>query len=459
MALQWGIGSITWKGDWRLSLVGLVLISVILTTYACEMYLDCGDRDDKKKSEGEEDKVGLLADEDPPQKSSEGTRIKRSARAPVSNVYAFFSGMAVLLCSVSLVYTNAWVLKSFPHVATYITIQQFMCFVLAVVLVKGLHVVETIEVPWRVYLTRVAPLGACFTAYLWGSNTAYEYLQPGLIQMIKPIGSCFVFAHACAFGVERYSRAKALNFVLISCGTFLTAAPELLRGVGGVDGSSTPQIIWGVCVLVAAYFCDAYYVVSIQRLIEGEVLERAFDPLSTLMYLAPIVCACLSVVALSTERTAAADFGNIPPALFGLASVLAFGFNLSVMNFIGRLSATTYVVFDYLKDLIILSVAFFLFSERFARNELIGYAVVIVGGAVWQHRKLRLLKHAQHHLNAATRDRAPKTAAVAPLPSGANKDRGVVHAPDDAPAGISHRDPASPHSPSTSSSPQDTVDL
>eukprot|EP00632_Arachnochrysis_sp_CCMP2950_P002422 CAMPEP_0185718728 /NCGR_PEP_ID=MMETSP1164-20130828/47334_1 /TAXON_ID=1104430 /ORGANISM="Chrysoreinhardia sp, Strain CCMP2950" /LENGTH=121 /DNA_ID=CAMNT_0028386375 /DNA_START=26 /DNA_END=388 /DNA_ORIENTATION=+ len=117
-------------------------------------------------------------------------------------------------------------------------VQQAFCFCAAAVAVKVFRLAEPVEMSWALYFGRVAPLGVCFTLYLWGSNSAYVYLQPGLIQMIKPIGSCFVFAHACYFGVEEYSRAKAMNFVFISAGTLLTAAPQLLRGVGGVEDAS-----------------------------------------------------------------------------------------------------------------------------------------------------------------------------------------------------------------------------
>lgn len=388
MGLEWGVGSITWAGDWRLSLLGAIAIAATGATYAVEVHAT------EEKKEMDPEAVEPLITEHKPVVE----------KPVVSNMFAFYSGLAVLCCSVSLVYTNAWVLSRFPHVATYISIQQGGCFVMALIMVRGFRVVEPVHVKWKTYFSRVAPLGVCFTLYLWGSNTAYKYLQPGLIQMIKPIGSCFVFAHACAFGVERYSSAKALNFVLICCGTLLTAAPQILRGVGGVVGVTSLEIIYGVSVLIGAYFCDAYYVVSIQRLHEGKVLDRGFDPLSTLMYVSPIACGCLSVVATLTEPDAANDLSEDSPWYFAVATVLAFGFNLSVMNFIGRLSATSYVVFDYFKDLIILSAAFFLFSENFARNELIGYLVVVVGGCVWQHRKLRHLKHAQHNLNARARD-------------------------------------------------------
>jgi len=296
---------------------------------------------------------------------------------------------------VSLIYTNAWILRGFPHVCTYVTIQQAVCFLLASFAVKICKIVETPPaLSWKTYFLRVAPLGVCFTLYLWGSNTAYRYLEPGLIQMLKSIGSCFVFILACLLGVETFSKAKALNFFYISIGTILTAAPQLLdearHSVHAQNqlSSSISDIFFGVFVLMGAYLCDAYYVVSIQRLSEGDLVTKCFGPLATLMYISPIVTFCLGIVSFFVERDAWSQLAQVGLPLFALACILAFAFNIAILNFIGRLSATSYVIFDYFKDITILSFAFFVFSEDFKRNELIGYAVVLAGATVWQHRKL-----------------------------------------------------------------------
>ena len=399
--LEFGVGSISWDGDPWLSAIGVGIISLIGVTYALEVAHD-------KPTTIDEEKELLMSCPDEietphqaPTKDSIAEEKKRrygkktEKRPPVTNTVAVLSGLSVLVCSVSLVYTNAWVLSRFPYVCTYITVQQGACFIAAFFAVRVFRVVEPVELSWRTYIFRVAPLGLCFTLYLWGSNTAYTVLEPGLVQMLKPIGSCFVFAHACALGVEEYSRAKAANFVFITTGTLLTAAPEIMSGIGGIDGTTPGNVVFGVGVLVIAYFCDAYYVVCIQRLYEGDhLVSKPFDPLTTLMCISPIVTVFLLMGSLYGETEAwpklLATLGL--PTLVA-SCVLSFAFNIAVMNFIGRLSATSFVIFEYLKDLIILSVAFFLFAEHFARNELIGYLVVLVGAATWRHRKLRAAQH------------------------------------------------------------------
>mmetsp|Transcript_1485 Transcript_1485/g.5097 ORF Transcript_1485/g.5097 Transcript_1485/m.5097 type:complete len:458 (-) Transcript_1485:107-1480(-) len=371
--LEFGVGTISWEGDPWLTLFGVGVLSLIVVSYAAE--LKALPALPVEKPEDEEQPL-VEALEQPKKRAT-------------SNTTALLSGLAVLCCSVSLVYTNAWIVGRFPYICTYITVQQGFCFVTASVCIK-LRVVEPVELSCRTYLTRVAPLGVCFTLYLWGSNSAYKFLEPGLIQMLKPIGSCFVFAHACALGVEDYSRAKALNFLFITTGTLLTAAPEIMNGVGGVDGADSADVVFGVGVLVLAYFCDAYYVVCVQRLSEGQLVSKPLDPLTTLRCISPVTGLCLLAGSLYAEPEAWGKlYSHVGPPSLLLACLLAFGFNLAVMNFIGRLSATTYVIFDYIKDLIILAAAFFLFAEHFRRNELIGYLVVLFGAATWRHRKLR----------------------------------------------------------------------
>ena len=66
----------------------------------------------------------------------------------------------------------------------------------------------------------------------------------------------------------------------------------------------------------------------------------------------------------------------------------AFVFNLSMMLFIGKLSAVAYSVFAFFKEILLVLVAFLLFSESITRCEIEGYFVTLIAVVVWQHRKL-----------------------------------------------------------------------
>ena len=188
-----GVGKIEWKGDDRLSILGLLVVGAIGMSYwlevrwqamSTEEKLDCSTFSD----DGMDEEYGdlPLSGEGPQLKAAKPAHQKEE-KAPVSNAMALVSALSVLVCSVSLIYTNAWILRGFPYVCTYVTVQQAVCFLAASIAVKCCKLVETTTLSWQMYLSRVAPLGVCFTLYLWGSNTAYRYLEPGLIQMLKSI--------------------------------------------------------------------------------------------------------------------------------------------------------------------------------------------------------------------------------------------------------------------------------
>ncbi|KAJ1448320.1 hypothetical protein M885DRAFT_450346, partial [Pelagophyceae sp. CCMP2097] len=289
-------------------------------------------------------------------------------------------------CSGSIIYLNAWILddSNFPYVCTYVAVQQMFCCCAALLLTM----LPLDKLGRRHYFGTFGPLALCFALYLYGSNTAYKYLRTGLIQMVKPIGSCLVFSNACIIGLERYSRPKAFNLLLICCGTLITSLPALLSEGASTD-STTVQVTFGFCALVGAYLCDSYYVVGLQLLQSGGWVHHAkLDPISTMLNIAPLAAILLTAAALLSEPGSWSHLQALPPGLWLAAGCAALGFNLALMNFIGRLSATTYVIFDYGKDAVIISAAFLFFAEDFERNELLGYVIVLTGAVMWQHRKL-----------------------------------------------------------------------
>ena len=71
------------------------------------------------------------------------------------------------------------------------------------------------------------------------------------------------------------------------------------------------------------------------------------------------------------------------------------GFNLTMLRFIGTLSAVNYALYSLLKDIALLTIAFLFFSEELYASRIEGWAVTICGCMVWQHRKLRERRNLQ----------------------------------------------------------------
>lgn len=295
----------------------------------------------------------------------------------------------MVCCSVSIIYTNAWILDNMcPHAATLTAAQQGFGAAAAYVCVYVLELTPPVEgMSLHIYAKYMVPLAAAFTVYLWGSNSAYVYLAPGFIQMVKPLGSAIVFVVATCLGLEHYTHAKFLNFLLICGGIFLTSVSEF-DGTSAV-GSSRHLAI-GLAVLVGAYVLVAFYNTGLQIIQRKGVVAVKLNPLTSLLYVAPSACVFLGVYAAGSEwsRPNFHCFDKLPLWVLALDCIVAFIFNLSMMLFIGKLSAVAYSLFAFLKEIILVAVAFCFFQESISRGQLEGYAVTTLAVLVWQHRKL-----------------------------------------------------------------------
>ena len=393
MALAFGMGSVEW-GPWdSTSWVCLFLLALIYGVYSYELRQASSHA--KKVEVVEKDKLGfekpLIEADRSATYGSVVLGVSCDADAVVeAGRVATLCGWMVL-CSAAIIYTNAWILDNMcPHAATLTAIQQGVGAVLAAVCVFGLRAAEPVEgLTWRAYGTCLLPLSVCFTVYLWGSNAAYIYLAPGFVQMVKPLGSALVFVVATALGLESYSHYKLVNFLLICAGIAVTASSRFDGSLSHAGGGARSVVV-GLVVLVAAYTVVAFYNTGLQLLQRKGVLAAKFNPLTTLLYIAPATCASMVALAAATEwtRPGFQCFDKLPLWLLAVDCGVAFVFNLSMMLFIGKLSAVAYSVFAFFKEIVLVCVAFLFFSESITRPEVEGYLVTLVAVVVWQHRKL-----------------------------------------------------------------------
>ena len=390
MALAFGMGSVEW-GPWdSTSWVCLFLLALIYGVYSYELR-QASSQAKKVEAVGEKDKLGfekpLIEADRSATYGSVVLGVSCDADAVVeAGRVATLCGWMVL-CSAAIIYTNAWILDNMcPHAATLTAIQQGVGACLAFVCVFGFKAAEPVEgMTFRMYATYILPLSACFTIYLWGSNAAYIYLAPGFVQMVKPLGSALVFVVATALGLETYSHYKFGNFLLICAGIAVTAYSRF-DGVG----SNMTRVAVGLTVLVTAYTVVAFYNTGLQILQKKGLIAAKFNPLTTLLYIAPATCVSMLALAGATEwsKPDFQCFDKLPLWLLALDCGIAFVFNLSMMLFIGKLSAVAYSVFAFFKEIVLVIVAFFFFREAVTRSEIEGYVVTLVAVLVWQHRKL-----------------------------------------------------------------------
>merc|ERR1711988_896643 len=151
------------------------------------------------------------------------------------------------------------------------------------------------------------------------------------------------------------------------------------------DGGAQSTIVLGLVVLVGAYSVVAFYNTGLQLLQRKGLVQGRFNPVTTLLYIAPATCLCMVAFAWATEwsRPGYQCFDKLPLWLLALDCGVAFVFNLSMMLFIGKLSAVAYSVFAFFKEIILVLVAFLLFSESITRCEVEGYLVTLIAVIVW----------------------------------------------------------------------------
>lgn len=389
MVLAFGLGSIEWTHFNSLSLVSLLLMIITVIGYWIERLRNR--RMDPVLAElaAKETNMPLLSAKAPLPTSKRRDDLIDFVRTACLCCW-------MVLCSVSIIYINAWILDNLcPHAATLTAIQQAFGACAAYICVYALGLTEPVDgVSVSVYVTYIIPLAAAFTVYLWGSNAAYIYLAPGFIQMVKPLGSAIVFVVATSLGLERYTHAKFGNFLLICSGIALTAISkfdgQLAADVDESPATRRQRLTKGLCVLVGAYVVVAFFNTGLQIIQRKGVVAVKFNPLTSLLYIAPAASCFLTAYAAVTEWSSPhfSCFDKLPWWVMLIDCVVAFVFNLSMMLFIGRLSAVAYSLFAFFKEIILVVIAFCFFEETVTRGQLEGYAVTTLAVLVWQHRKL-----------------------------------------------------------------------
>ncbi|KAH8066582.1 hypothetical protein JL722_1029 [Aureococcus anophagefferens] len=365
MALEFGLGSVEWAPWSGTSWLCLLLVGLIYVSYSYELRVKAHGK--KVAAEGASPKAKSL--EEPLIRAEQGYGA---------------TGPAPRAACMAIIYTNAWILDNMcPHAATLTAIQQGFGAVMAALCVFVFKLSEPVEgMSAGPYCKYILPLSLCFTVYLWGSNAAYIYLAPGFVQMIKPMGSAIVFLVATALGLEEYSHYKAVNFLLICAGIAVTAYSKF-DGSLSADGSSQNLVTVGLVVLIGAYTVVAFYNTGLQMLQKRGVVAGRFNPMTTLLYIAPATTLSMAAFAAATEwsRPDFQCFDKLPLWLLALDCGVAFVFNLSMMLFIGKLSAVAYPSSRSSSRLVV--VAFLLFSENITRCEIEGYFVTLVAVAAF----------------------------------------------------------------------------
>ncbi|KAH8049872.1 hypothetical protein JL722_11653 [Aureococcus anophagefferens] len=302
---------------------------------------------------------------------------------------------------IGLTFMNAYVMRRAPLAASLTAVQMACTSVFATLsnAYRGRPFFGGIS--FGFWVCRVVPLAALFAVYLFTSNLVYSYLGVGFIQMLKPANGIMLFALTLSIGLEgRPDATKVLNVFVISGAVVGTALAKEGSDPGAVNG-------FGITVMAISTVAATLYQTGIQLLMQHR--DHGLDAVSLLAVMAPTTTVILAVYAALTEWTRG-DFLalvlDVPPGYIALDLVLSVALDVNKNLVIGLLSAVSYCLVGYSKDILIVAFTAAAGSEHVSDAQWVAYALLVLGQTAWTAEKLAARLDADAVETAIARKRA-----------------------------------------------------
>lgn len=303
--------------------------------------------------------------------------------ATAVQAYSCIALWMFLSCSVILF--NKWLLAYTPfRFPIALTLWHMVfCSTLGTVLVRGFRVADTVNMTTKQYCTRVMPIGALYAASLVLSNSAYLTLSVSLIQMTKSLMPGLVYLAGVLAGRELFRLSTLATMALIAVGVAVAAFGEVSFDTAGA------------AMQLGALVVEASRLMLVQVLIDAKGCKM--NSLQSLYYISP-ACALfllpafliLELPGLSASLSSLEAHGMGPVLV--LNACAAFALNLAVFLLIGKTSALTMNVAGVIKDWVLIACSQKFFMSPFTVMNAEGYAIALVGVALYQYGKLQKLQ-------------------------------------------------------------------
>jgi len=235
----------------------------------------------------------------------------------------------------------------------------------------GLFSEEQPEVTAQVWLTKLMPIAALFSASLAMGNRAYIYCSVAFIQMVKASHAVMTYLLNALVGAELFMWTKFRLVTLVCFGVMLAVTGELNFNMTG-------------------FLCQCFSSVSecTRVVLIGLLLNKSglkMDPLTALSYYAPLCLVFLVPFAILTELPSdwgafAADFQQeVGFGWLALNGLVAFALNLSVVLLINATSPVVYILCGVMKDVAIIAGSMVALNQPVAMQQVMGYVAAVVG--------------------------------------------------------------------------------
>ena len=246
------------------------------------------------------------------------------------------------------------------------------------------------DITLRWYVKHVLPIGAFAAVSLALGNYTYLYLSVSFIQMLKAAVPCVTMIVLVGTGLERPHRMTVLGVSILTFGTALAAYGEI-------------SFQWiGVFMMFSSEFSEAFRMAVLQYLL-GNLRFELIDGLY-IMAPASFGFLVLGIMAFEWEALRVEDgLGKIAenPHKYAAAAFLGFLVNLLTLGVIKSTSSLTFKVMGQVKNTVVIVMSVLIFGSAITGLQVFGYAVSMVGFAVYQRGK-----------QVQARDAAPDGTAV-----------------------------------------------
>lgn len=286
--------------------------------------------------------------------------------------WSVMSGLIILL--------NNWIMNydGFPFPITISATGPLFSWLVAAVLVLTGHTKLQRKMTFKMWLQYVFPIGF-FTAVTYATgNALYLFLSVSFIQMMKSLSPIVVFFLLAFFRLDVVTYPKLAGVFLMSFGMVVACYTEPSFSVKGL------------VLMFVGEAAEAMRMVFFQRLLGAQQLGL----IEGLFYTCPanFFFLCIGIVIFEEQRLMEEQYYTRvleKPLLYFAVSSLGFFVILTTLGVIQLCGSLTFKAAGQVRNLGIIFIGIAMFGDRVTLKQSIGYAINVLGFAVYQFFKTK----------------------------------------------------------------------
>ena len=231
---------------------------------------------------------------------------------------------------------------------------------------------------FTLWLRNIFPIGF-FTAITYATgNELYMFLSVSFIQMMKSLSPIVVLFLLVLFRLDVLTNEKLAGVLIMSVGMIIACFDEPTFSM------------WGIGLMVVGEMAEAMRMVFFQHLLGSQ----QFGLIEGLFYTCPANFFFLCIgIAIFEEKslTEPENYGRVVnnPLPYIVVSCMGFGVILTTLGVIQTCGSLTFKAAGQVRNVGIVFVSICTFGDRVTGQQTVGYAINLVGFAIYQYVKSR----------------------------------------------------------------------